>query len=107
MDAPMTITQRELLCISPEVCSQYKDSTTTRRMPYNNGTTAQNYRKIETEDCNNQQLLATVTDIQPTYAFLPGRGITLYRTIRFKERIQCIGPSEFTGPRESVNVIPN
>src|ERR1700678_750582 len=34
-----------------------------------------------------------------------GRGITLYRTIRFKERIQCIGPSEFTGPRESVNVI--
>src|SRR5271168_1523085 len=36
-----------------------------------------------------------------------GRGITLYRTIRFKERIQCIGPSEFTGPRESVNVIPN
>src|SRR5271168_4737054 len=36
-----------------------------------------------------------------------GRGITLYRTIRFKERTQCIGPSEFTGPRESVNVIPN
>src|ERR1700678_4361369 len=34
-------------------------------------------------------------------------GITLYGTIRFKERIQCIGPSEFTGPRESVNVIPN
>src|SRR5271168_4796200 len=37
---------------------------------------------------------------------VPGRGITLYRTIRFKERIQCIGPSEFTGPRESANVIP-
>src|ERR1700678_1711204 len=36
-----------------------------------------------------------------------GRGITLYRTIRFKERIQCIGPSEFTGPRKSVNVITN
>src|ERR1700678_4272455 len=34
-------------------------------------------------------------------------GITLYRTIRFKERIQCIGPSEFARPRESVNVIPN
>src|ERR1700678_90641 len=37
----------------------------------------------------------------------PHTGITLYRTIRFKEQIQCIGPSEFTGPRESVNVIPN
>ena len=32
---------------------------------------------------------------------------TVYRTIRFKERIQCIGSSEFTGPRESANVIPN
>src|SRR5271168_1961782 len=41
------------------------------------------------------------------YCRRAGRGITLYRTIRFKERIQCIGPSEFTGPRESVNVIPN
>src|SRR5271168_1605600 len=41
------------------------------------------------------------------YPLSTGRGITLYRTIRFKERIQCIGPSEFTGPRESVNVIPN
>src|ERR1700678_322722 len=70
MDAPITITQRELLSISPEVRSQYKDSTTTRRMPYNNGTTAQNIREIETEDCDNQQLLATVTDIQPTYAIL-------------------------------------
>src|ERR1700678_3473719 len=36
-----------------------------------------------------------------------GRGITLYRTIRFKEQIQCIGPSEFMGPREYANVIPN
>src|ERR1700678_1875389 len=70
MDAPITITQRELLSISPEVRSQYKNSTTTWRMPYNNGTTAQNYRKIETEDGDNQQLLATVTNIQPTYAFL-------------------------------------
>src|SRR5271168_1670558 len=45
--------------------------------------------------------------ILPNSAVMAGRGITLYQTIRFKERIQCIGPSEFTGPRESVNVIPN
>src|SRR5271168_687363 len=68
MDAPITITQRELLSMSPEVRSQYRDSTTTRRMPYNNGTTAQNYCEIETEKGDNQQLLATVADIQPTYA---------------------------------------
>src|SRR5580692_765835 len=49
---------RELLSMSPEVRSQYKDSTTTRRMPYNNGNTAQNYLKMETG----------VADKQPTYA---------------------------------------
>jgi len=58
MDAPITITQRELLSMSPEVRSQYRDSTTTRRMPYNNGNTAQNYLKMETG----------VADKQPTYA---------------------------------------
>src|ERR1700678_1333863 len=58
MDAPITITQRELLSMSPEVRSQYRDSTTTRRMPYNNGNSAQNYLKMETG----------VADKQPTSA---------------------------------------
>src|ERR1700678_313476 len=54
-----------------------------------------------------RQPALTVPPALPTLPALharpaPGRGITLYRTIRFKERIQCIGPSEFTGPRESV-----
>src|SRR5271168_3674242 len=48
--------------MSPEVRSQYRDSTTTRRMPYNNGTTAQNYLKMETEKG------AAIADVQPTYA---------------------------------------
>src|ERR1700678_1379602 len=61
MDAPITITQRELLSMSPEVRSQYRDSTTTRRMPYNNGNTVQNYLKMETG----------VADKQPTYAAEP------------------------------------
>src|SRR5271155_5643635 len=50
--------------------------------------------------------ITTVVKVSAT-CYYPHTGITLYRTIRFKERIQCIGPSEFTGPRESVNVIPN
>ena len=33
MDTPVTITQRELLSISPEVRAQFRDSTTTRRVP--------------------------------------------------------------------------
>jgi metal-sulfur cluster biosynthetic enzyme len=35
MDAPITITQRELLSLSPEVRSQVRDVTTTRRIPNN------------------------------------------------------------------------
>src|SRR6202522_559126 len=58
MDAPITITQWELLSMSPEVRPQYRDSTTTRRMPYTNGNSAQNYLKMETG----------VADTQPTYA---------------------------------------
>ena len=37
----------------------------------------------------------------------PHRIITLYRIIRFKECIHCIGPSEFTGPLESANTLQN
>ena len=37
----------------------------------------------------------------------PHRIITLCRIIRFKECIHCIGPSEFTGPLESANTLPN
>ena len=33
------------------------------------------------------------------------RNTTVYRTIQFKECIQCIAWSEFTGPRESLNPI--
>src|SRR5271168_3054001 len=51
--------------------------------------------------------LHSKTSLAGVKRMLPHTGITLYRTIRFKERIQCIGPSEFTGPHESVNVIPN
>lgn len=35
MEAPITITQRELLSLSPEVRSQVRDATTTRRIPNN------------------------------------------------------------------------
>ena len=38
-------------------------------------------------------------------ADVPGRDLTLYRMVRFKERIQCSGRSEFTGPRESANIL--
>ena len=68
MDTPIVISHRELLSMSPEVRSQYRDCTTTRRMPYNNGNTAQNYLDTETEEAENQQLLNTVAETQYHFA---------------------------------------
>jgi len=42
MDTPITITQRELLSLSPEVRSQVRDVTTTRRVPNNSTSASQN-----------------------------------------------------------------
>ena len=42
METPITITQRELLSLSPEVRSQVRDVTTTRRIPNSNTVTIQN-----------------------------------------------------------------
>ena len=47
MEAPITITQRELLSLSPEVRSQVREVTTTRRVPNNQPTTAQNALQLD------------------------------------------------------------
>lgn len=49
MEAPITITQRELLSISPEVRSQVRDVTTTRRVSNNPAVTSQNAFQLEDE----------------------------------------------------------
>ena len=50
MDAPITITQRELLSLSPEVRSQVRDITTTRRIPTTPiPTVSQNSLQLEEE----------------------------------------------------------
>ena len=49
MDAPITITQRELLSLSPEVRSQVRDITTTRRIPNNPNIVSQNVLQVEEE----------------------------------------------------------
>jgi hypothetical protein len=47
MEAPITITQRELLSLSPEVRSQVRDVTTTKRIPNNPQIASQNAVQIE------------------------------------------------------------
>jgi hypothetical protein len=48
MDAQVILTQRELLSLSPEVRSQFRDSTTTRRIAAKDKTT-QNYYQVDEE----------------------------------------------------------
>ena len=69
MDAPITVTQRELLSLSPEIRSQVREATTTRRFPNKDGNTAQHYLDYqEDDDYETQHLLNTVTEIIPTFA---------------------------------------
>lgn len=70
MEAPITITQRELLSLSPEVRSQVRDVTTTRRMPHNNNAVAQNALHFHDEsDKENFTELSTDTLYsRPCYA---------------------------------------
>jgi hypothetical protein len=49
MEAPITITQRELLSISPEVRSQVRDVTTMRRVSNNPAVASQNALQLEDE----------------------------------------------------------
>ena len=50
MDAPITITQRELLSLCPEVQSQVRDNTTTRRVPNNLNIVSQSVLQVEEEE---------------------------------------------------------
>jgi hypothetical protein len=47
MEAPITITQHELLSLSPEVRSQVRDVTTTRRIPNNPPVASQNALQLD------------------------------------------------------------
>ena len=53
MEAPITITQRELLSLSPEVRSQVRDVTTTKRIPNNPPAASQNALQLEEDPLDN------------------------------------------------------
>lgn len=52
MEAPITITQRELLSLSPEVRSQVRETTTTRRIPAKDNIASQNLYEEEEEEAD-------------------------------------------------------
>ena len=60
LDASVTVTQRELLALAPQVCSRAREAITSRSIPLNNTATAQNlYRYSDNQQADKN--LATVT----------------------------------------------
>jgi len=65
MEAPITITQRELLSLSPEVRSQVRDVTTTRRISNNPPATSQNALQLEEEPSDDDNASSETLYSQP------------------------------------------
>lgn len=76
MDAPITITQRELLSLSPEVRSQVRDSTTTRRIPFGQETTNQHMLQAEEFDYDDEEPV-TAYVVQEAQNRTPPEGATI------------------------------
>jgi len=69
MNAQITVTQRELLSLSPEYRSQVRDVVTTRRVANKDGNTAQNLLDTDEQDeYSAEQLLNTVYDTPSPYS---------------------------------------
>ena len=79
METPITIMQRELLSLSPEVQSQFRDSTITVRIPNKDIQTTQALWQEEIETTNEiEQLLPTISTFTlPTVTYAPNGSITI------------------------------
>ena len=79
METPITITQRKLLSLSPEVWSQFRDSTITRRISNKDIQTTQAFWQEEIETTNEiEQLLSTISTFTlPTVTYALNGSITI------------------------------
>ena len=84
MKTPITIMQRELLSLSPEVQSQFRNNTITRRIQNKDVQTTQVLwqEEIETENEIEQLLLIILTFALPTVTYAPNGSITISNPIK-------------------------
>jgi hypothetical protein len=93
MEAPITITQRELLSLSPEVRSQVRDTTTTRRIPNKDNITSQNlYEDLEDIDFDSLTMTFPLTTVDAYNRPIPAGALIVedeievyYRSLGEKE----------------------
>ena len=100
MDAPITITQQELLSLAPEIRSRVRESTTTRRIPKDN-TEAHHYLQEEESDIDNQPYLPSVPHftIQKAQDRTPPEGATVFPD-HYEMYYRSLKPGEAPDPNK-------
>jgi len=71
LESPITLTNRELLSLSPEIRYQVRESTTTRRAPQKDANAQQSYLDQGEGDYDLLNLFNTVTEQPPSIPFAP------------------------------------
>src|SRR5271154_7112470 len=66
LESPITLTNRELLSLSPEIRYQVRESTITRRTPQKDANTQQSYLDQEEGDYDLFNVFNTVTEQDPS-----------------------------------------
>ena len=77
MDTPITITQEELLSISPEVRSQVRESTTTKRVPTAGSAPIQGHMLIIEEDSDDEPEVVPTFSLTAVQSRVPPAGATI------------------------------
>lgn len=111
MEAPITITQRELLSLSPEVRSQVRDSTTTKRIQNKDATTTPAMFNIDDDEYDYDEYHLTIPTI-PTFAVpnashrVPPTGATVIPD-EYEAYYRSLRPGEEPDPDRIIVAIDN
>ena len=99
MDTPITITQRELLSLSPDVRSQVREITTTHRIPNNSNTLANNMLEADELNESTQDTVPTSQTFAVPFAHhrIPPEG-SIITTDPFEAYYQSLRPGEMPNP---------
>ena len=93
MDAQVTISQRELLSLSPEIRGQYRDATTTKRVPTTTVVTTQGALQIDDSTDDYAYDVAAAFTLGKTANKVPPRGATIVAD-PIESYLNSLGPGE-------------
>ena len=99
MESPITITQRELLSLAPEIRSQVRDATTTRRIPNNPLNITQNLLETEEDNPGDQDIIPSLPSfaIPAAHHRTPPEG-SIVISDPIENYYRSLGPNEAPDP---------